>query len=452
MALALTNTATRTKETFKPIDPERVRLYVCGPTVYDRAHIGNARPFIVFDVLFRLLREIYGVDHVIYARNLTDVDDKINQRARDEGVTIDVITERTISAFHDDMAGINALTPTIEPRATRHINEMIDMISVLVDKGNAYEAEGHVLFHVPSLESYGSLSGRSTKEMVAGARVEVAPYKKDPMDFVLWKPSAEGDPGWDSPWGRGRPGWHIECSAMSAAHLGESFDIHGGGQDLVFPHHENELAQSTCAHGGQPFASVWMHNGFLQVEGQKMSKSLGNFLTIGDFLEDWPGEVLRLQMLMTHYHQPINWTSAQSKEAKAILDRWYDLVDGVEPAVDLPTDVRAALEDDLNTPLAVSHMHALADAARKGDRAAAQDLRRAMDLIGLRSLSAEAWRELGRVAKGIDPNEIDRLIAERKAARANKDFARADQIRDDLLKRGVQLKDGAEGTSWSVLP
>ncbi len=452
MPLVLNNTATRKKEAFEPLDPNRVRMYVCGPTVYDRAHIGNARPFLVFDVLFRLLRETYGDDHVIYARNLTDVDDKINARAREEGVPIDTVTERTIATFHEDMAGLNILPPTIEPRATQHIPEMIAMMEALIASGHAYEAQGHVLFHVPSHEGYGALSRRSTEEMQAGARIEVAPYKRDPMDFVLWKPSEADDPGWDSPWGRGRPGWHLECSAMSEKHLGETFDIHGGGVDLVFPHHENELAQSTCAHGGRPFARYWVHNGFLQLEGRKMSKSDGNFLTIGDFLKDWPGEVLRLQMMMSHYHQPINWTAAQTRDAKAILDRWYDLVDAVEPAPELPEDVRAALEDDLNTPLAISAMHALADKARKGDRQAAAGLGRAMALVGLRPMTAQAWAALGQAAKGIDADEVEGLIAERKAARADKNFARADQIRDQLLARGVVLKDGPEGTTWSVAP
>ncbi len=452
MALTLYDTASRTKQVFEPLDPSKVRMYLCGPTVYGRAHIGNARAMLVFDLMFRVLREIYGPDHVIYARNLTDVDDKINARAREEGVDIDVITERTISEFHADMAGLNALPPTIEPRATHHIDEMIAMITSLIDAGHAYAAEGHVLFHVPSHDGYGALSGRSTEEMQAGARVEVAPYKRDPMDFVLWKPSAPEEPGWDSPWGRGRPGWHIECSAMTEAHLGKTFDIHGGGLDLVFPHHENEMAQSTCAHGGEKFAQIWMHNGMLQLEGRKMSKSEGNFLTIDDALKDWPGEVLRLQMFMTHYHQPINWTTAQTREAKAILDKWYELVDGAEATADMPESVMAALDDDLNTPLAINAMHALADRARKGDTEAAGGLLRAMGLLGLRPMTAQAWRDLSREVKGVDASEIEGLIGERREARAAKNFARADQIRDALLARGIVLKDGPEGTTWSVAP
>ncbi len=309
MDLKLYNTLTGKKEVFTPLDADNVRMYVCGPTVYDNAHIGNARPVIVFDVLFRLLRHVYGADHVTYARNITDVDDKINARAAQEGVPINEITARTTKQFHDDIAALGVMPPDVEPRATDHIDQMKALIEQLVEKGNAYVAEGHVLFHVPSMPDYGKLSKRSLDEMEAGARVEVAPYKKDPMDFVLWKPSKEGEPGWDSPCGitePGRPGWHIECSAMSAQHLGETFDIHGGGVDLVFPHHENEIAQSRCAHGTDKMAQVWMHNGYLQVEGQKMSKSLGNFITIRDLLEEWPGEAIRLAMITTHYRQPFN--------------------------------------------------------------------------------------------------------------------------------------------------
>ncbi len=452
MTIMLTNTATRTKEALQPIDPQNVRLYVCGPTVYDRAHIGNARPIVVFDILFRLLRHVYGADHVTYARNITDVDDKINARARERGVDIDTVTATTIDQLHEDLKGLNTLEPTVEPRATRHIAEMIEIISALTDKGHAYEAEGHVLFEVSSMADYGALSGRSADEMVAGARVEVAPYKKDPMDFVLWKPSADDEPGWDSPWGRGRPGWHIECSAMAKRHLGETFDIHGGGIDLIFPHHENERAQSLCAHGGTPFANIWMHNGFLQVEGAKMAKSAGNFITIGDFLEDWPGEVLRLQMLMTHYHQPINWTQNASREAKAVIGRWIELTDGVPADGDVPEDVMAALKDDLNTPLAVTHMHRLADEARKGSAQSAAALKATMGLLGFPEWTAQAWQAAEREAKGVDPAEIEGLIAERKAAREARDFARADEIRDTLLARGIQIKDGAQGTTWTVAP
>ncbi len=451
MQLTLTNSATRKKELFEPLDPSRVRMYACGTTVYDRAHIGNARPAIVFDVLFRLLRHIYGEEHVIYVRNITDVDDKINARAREEGVSIETVTERTIKILHEDLEKLNTLEPSVEPRATRHIPEMIAMIEALIAKGNAYEAEGHVLFDVPSMPGYGALSGRSVDDMIAGARIDVAPYKKDPMDFVLWKPSSGDEPGWDSPWGRGRPGWHIECSAMSKAYLDETFDIHAGGIDLLFPHHENERAQSMCAHDGAPFAKVWLHNGFLQVEGQKMSKSLGNFLTIGDFLKDWPGEVLRLQMLMTHYRQPLNWTETASREVKGILDRWYDLTDQAEVG-EMPEGVLHALSDDLNTPLAIAEMHKLADGARHGSAEAAGALKAAMGILGLPAHTAEAWRTLTSEARAIDGDRVDALIRERNQARKERNFARADEIRDELAALGVQLKDGADGTTWTVAP
>ncbi|HEX4889175.1 MAG TPA: cysteine--tRNA ligase, partial [Alphaproteobacteria bacterium] len=367
MALKLYNSKTRSKQDFAPIDPARVRMYVCGPTVYDFAHIGNARPVVVFDTLYRLLRLNYGADHVIYARNITDVDDKINARAREENVPIADITARTTDQFHADMAALNALPPDVEPRATGHIAQMIAMIESLIARGHAYAADGHVLFHVPSMPDYGRLSGRNVKEMLAGARVEVAPYKRDEMDFVLWKPSDDQTPGWNSPWGYGRPGWHIECSAMSLAHLGETFDIHGGGIDLIFPHHENELAQSACANGPGTFARYWMHNGYLMVDGKKMSKSEGNFRTVRQLLDKAPGEALRLQILSTHYRQPFDWTDAGTREVKTVLDHWYRLVNGVTAdAAYIPATVRAALEDDLNTPLAIAEMHRLAHAAGQG--------------------------------------------------------------------------------------
>ena len=358
--LMLYNTLTRRKEVFVPLDAQNVRMYVCGPTVYDYAHIGNARPVIVFDVLFRLLRHMYGDKHVTYVRNITDVDDKINARAAEEGVPIRDLTERTAKQFHADIAALGVLPPTVEPRATEHIEEMKALIEALVANGNAYVAEGHVLFHVPSMPDYGKLSNRTLDEMAAGARVEVAPYKKDPMDFVLWKPSRPGEPSWPSPAhieARGRPGWHIECSAMAEKHLGQMFDIHGGGIDLVFPHHENEIAQSRCAHGTPVMARYWLHNGFLQVEGEKMSKSLGNFITIHDLLKDWPGEVVRFNMLRTHYRQPIDWTKKGLEESQATLDRWGEISDrlGGSLVKGLPCDtgVVEALKDDLNTPLAI---------------------------------------------------------------------------------------------------
>lgn len=355
----LWNTLTRRKEAFRPIDDRNVRMYVCGPTVYDDAHIGNARPVIVFDVLYRLLRHHYGAEHVRYVRNITDVDDKINARAAQEGVMIRDLTERTSARFHADIAALGVLAPTVEPRATEHIGEMIAIIERLIASGHAYVADGHVLFHVPSMPGYGKLSGRTLDEMIAGARVEVAPYKKDATDFVLWKPSPPELPGWESPWGRGRPGWHIECSAMSWKHLGEVFDIHGGGIDLVFPHHENEIAQTCCAFGHKVMANVWMHNGFLQVEGRKMSKSLGNFLTIRELLNDWPGDVLRFNMLQTHYRQPINWTVTRLKEGRAILKSWYGRTDMAASAPAFEGEFALALDDDLNTPRAIAALHAL---------------------------------------------------------------------------------------------
>ena len=357
--LQIYNTASRRKEEFRPIDKRHVRMYVCGPTVYDFAHIGNARPVVVFDVVYRLLKRLYP--KVTYVRNITDVDDKINARAKETGEDIRTLTERTAQQFHEDIAALGALPPDVEPRATEHIAEMIAIISELLDKGYAYHEDGHVLFHVPSMPSYGALSGHSREELIAGARVEVAPYKRDPADFVLWKPSETTLPGWDSPWGRGRPGWHIECSAMSMKYLGDSFDIHGGGRDLIFPHHENEIAQSRCAHPGSQFAKYWMHNGYLMAEGEKMSKSLGNFYTIRELLDEFPGEAIRLALLQTHYRQPLDFTKDNLRQAKQTLDRFYTALRAVaeiEPADAAAEDVIKALEDDINTPLALAALHA----------------------------------------------------------------------------------------------
>ncbi len=390
--LKLYNTLTRKKEDFRPLDAGNVRMYVCGPTVYDFAHIGNARPVIVFDVLYRLLRHLYGPEHVTYVRNITDVDDKINARAAQDYPDLQLneairrVTEKTEAQFHADMKALGALDPSVEPRATEHIAQMKAMIETLVERGCAYVAEDHVLFHVATMPDYGKLSGRSLDEMIAGARVEVAPYKKDPMDFVLWKPSKPGEPSWPSPCGiaaPGRPGWHIECSAMAAAHLGQTFDIHGGGIDLVFPHHENEIAQSRCANGTKIMAQVWMHNGFLQVEGEKMAKSLGNFVTVHKLLEDWPGEAIRLNMLMTHYRQPLNWTEAGLREAKRVLDHWYELTAEASSEGMLCADALAAIEDDLNTPKAVSALHELRQAAAHGSKPAARSLKASAQLLGL---------------------------------------------------------------------
>ena len=456
MPLVLYNTLTRRNETFAPITPGHVGMYVCGPTVYDRAHIGNARPVIVFDVLYRLLRRLYP--SVAYVRNITDVDDKINAKAKETGEPIAAITARTTRLFHDDIGELNALPPTEEPRATAHITQMIAMIERLVAKNHAYAAEGHVLFSVPSMADYGRLSGRTQDEMIAGARVEIAPYKRDPADFVLWKPSTPDLPGWDSPWGRGRPGWHIECSAMSGVYLGETFDIHGGGQDLVFPHHENEIAQSTCANG-KPFARYWMHNGYLMVEGEKMSKSLGNFFTVRDLLGQAPGEAIRLAMLATHYHQPFDWTADGLRQAKAALDRLYTALRSAadvaaEGRDDPPIEMLAALEDDLNTPRAIAHLHELAGALNKASDPAAKArakgaLLAAGDLMGVLQQDPEAWfRWHPADSQAFGEAEIAAAIAARAAARKAKDFAEADRIRKDLADKGVVLEDSSQGTTW----
>ena len=434
MTLRLFNSLTKTKEDFAPLDPKNVRMYVCGPTVYDFAHIGNARPSIVFDVLFRLLRHEFGDAHVTYVRNVTDVDDKINARAAERGISIRELTEETARIYDQDMAALNCLPPTIAPRATEHIAEMVAMIESLIASGNAYVAEGHVLFDVSSKPDYGKLSRRSLDEMLAGARVEVAPYKKNPMDFVLWKPSEPTLPGWESPWGRGRPGWHIECSAMAGKYLGETFDIHGGGIDLMFPHHENEIAQSESAHHGEPLAKIWMHNGFLQVEGEKMSKSLGNFFTIRDLLADWPGEVLRFNMLRSHYRQPIDFTLAGLRESWKTLERWYEVT---EPLADPGPDAAFfdALRDDLNTPQAIASLHQAEPLALAGG-------------LGFLGFSNVAMRIT--LKPKVDAKEIADAIVLRQKARAEKNFAESDRIRDALLARGIVLKDGPQGTTWEV--
>jgi cysteinyl-tRNA synthetase len=450
--LTLYNTLSRRKDPFTPLDATNVRLYVCGPTVYDLAHIGNARPVIVFDVLYRLLRHLYGIPHVRYARNITDVDDKIIAAAHDSGEAIRDLTERTARIFHEDVAALLCLQPDVEPRATEHLAPMIAMIEKLIASGHAYVADHHVLFSVPSMAEYGRLSGRSRDEMIAGARVEVAPYKRDPADFVLWKPSPAEQPGWESPWGRGRPGWHIECSAMSEAHLGETFDIHGGGLDLIFPHHENEIAQSVSAHGGKPFVRYWMHNGFVIVEGEKMSKSLGNFRTIRDVLGEAPGEAARYAMLMSHYRDPLDWTSDRLAEARHALDRFYlALRQETAPAAAAapPAPVLAALEDDLNTPLALAALHDILSALNKAGtpeekRRLVAELRAGGALLGLLQQDAEAWLK-GDAAEARD---IEALIAQRNAARKSRDFAAADRIRNALAMRGILLEDGPTGTTW----
>ena len=452
MELKLYDTLTREKRVFAPLDPSRVRMYVCGPTVYDFAHIGNARPVIVFDVLFRLLRHIYGPDHVTYVRNVTDVDDKINARATERGISIGELTKETYAIFHSDVQALGCLDPTHEPRATAYIEPMKELIERLLKSGHAYVAEDNVLFHVPSMKDYGKLSNRPLDEMIAGARVEVAPYKKDPQDFILWKPSKSGEPAWTSPAGvktPGRPGWHIECSAMAWKHLGETFDIHGGGIDLVFPHHENEIAQSRCAFHRPVMANYWMHNGFLQVEGEKMSKSLGNFVTIHELLKDWPGEVVRFAMLQTQYRQPINWTIAGLREAQKNLDHWYDLTADVEPGY-LCADALGALLDDLNTPKAFAALHDLRGEAAKGVKPAAASLKASAQLIGLLQLPATKWAAFRPASLSIDENKVISLIEARTAARAEKNFRESDRIRDELAAMGIVLKDSKDGTTWEI--
>lgn len=458
--LHLHNTLTRQKEEFKPLDESHIKMYVCGPTVYDFAHIGNARPVVVFDVLYRLLKQLYPNAKVTYARNITDVDDKINARAQEivkqkPGTAInDAIREITAKYekhYNEDMAALGSLKPDITPRATEHIPQMIAMIEKLIERGFAYEAEGHVLFNVPKMQGYGKLSNRNREEMIAGARVDVAPYKKDPADFVLWKPSSNDLPGWESPWGRGRPGWHIECSAMSVAHLGESFDIHGGGLDLIFPHHENEIAQSECC-TGHSFARYWMHNGYLTVEGEKMSKSLGNFFTVRDVLSKAPGEIIRLAMLMTHYRSPFDWTDNLLEQAKGLLNRLYMVTASFkgEPAAEFSREMLAALSDDMNTPLAIRHLHRLSNDiahARNEESAikAQAQLKKDASVLGLLGKTAEEWVK-GDTSAG-EAAEIDKMIAIRIDAKKAKNFAEADAIRKKLAEQGVILEDKPDGTT-----
>lgn len=457
--LMLHDTHSKAKAPFTPGDPNRVTMYVCGPTVYSRPHIGNARPAVVFDVLFRLLKHLYGADHVVYARNVTDVDDKIIQAANETGRAIGDITAETTADYHADMHALGVLDPTIEPFATQHIDEMIAFIGFLIKNGRAYEAEGHVLFNVAAHDAYGELSHRNRDDMIAGARVEVAPYKKDPADFVLWKPSTDDVPGWESPWGRGRPGWHIECSAMIEKHLGETIDIHGGGQDLVFPHHENELAQSRCAHDGAPLARVWMHNGFLSVDNDKMSKSLGNIVTVEDLLQDYDGEVIRFALLSAHYRKPLDWTADLLAQAKATLDRLYRFKDhlindhNITPkeigqAVRAATPPQAfmdALSDDLNTPKALAALSGMVEFDSAADaRKLLGEFLIAADVLGLMRQDPQSWLK----GAGGDDAEIDTLIEARNEARANKNFAESDRIRDDLAARGITLEDGPDGTKW----
>jgi cysteinyl-tRNA synthetase len=456
LTIRLYNTLKREKQDFEPINPERVTMYVCGPTVYNFAHIGNARPAILFDLLFRLLALHYK--EVVYARNITDVDDKINAIAAQLGVPIEQVSSRYIDAYHADMAALGASLPSIEPRATDHIKQMIRMIQRLLDAGHAYAAEGHVLFDIDSFENYGSLSRRDMREMVAGSRVEVAPFKKNPGDFVLWKPSVDDQPGWDSPWGWGRPGWHLECSAMAETHLGETIDIHGGGQDLIFPHHENEIAQSVCSHDGSPFARYWIHNGFVTVEKRKMSKSQGNTLVVHDLLKTYPGEVLRYLLLSGHYRQPLDWSDKELDRARRTLDRLYGVLRsasdrfGPFSADDRPSeDFLDTLRDDLNTPLALAEFNRVArDLAKAEDsdqaRKFAGELLADAELIGLLQVSPDSW--FGADSADPESEAIDALIEQRNQARAKRDFATADALRDRLTAMGIVLEDADGITRW----
>ena len=454
----LYNTLTGSKTEFVPLNPDNIGIYVCGPTVYDYAHIGNARPVIVFDVLVRLFRHLYGDKKVTYVRNITDVDDKIIDAHQRTGESISELTSRTIRAFQNDMSELGNKAPDIEPRATDHIVEMQEMISLLIRKGNAYEKDGHVLFDVSTNSTYGKLSHRNLDELIAGARVEVAPYKKNPSDFVLWKPSEANQPGWSSPWDQenhpGRPGWHIECSAMSQKYLGDTFDIHAGGVDLVFPHHENEMAQSQCANGLDSFAKIWMHNGFLTIEGEKMSKSIGNIVSVRDLLKENSGETIRLCMLMTHYRQPINWTTKSMKQAKKTLDGWYSSLkefEGKGQKTEVPKKFIKALADDLNTPRAISILHELSSEQKKRPSQQNRDnLIAAGNLLGFFNFTPQEWFDSNEKnnSSEIDALAVEKKILERDKAREAGDFSRADKLRNELTKLGVVLEDGPNGTKW----
>ena len=462
-SIVLYNSLTRRKEQLETLHPDRVGMYVCGPTVYNLAHIGNARPAVIFDVLARLLRLFYS--DVTYVRNITDVDDKINAASVETGEKIGVITERFTTAYHQDMAALNIAQPDAEPRVTDHIEQIVNMIESLVEREHAYLAEGHVLFDIKSFPEYGELSGRSTDDMIAGARVEIAPYKRDPMDFVLWKPSTPELPGWESPWGRGRPGWHIECSAMSESHLGETIDIHGGGRDLIFPHHENEIAQSICAHGGSPYCRMWVHNGFVTVEGQKMSKSLGNVLLVRDLLDEAPAEAIRLALLSTHYRAALDWTTVRLDEAKRTLVKWYRALelcstDSLSDEAVPDNEVVSALCDDLNTSVVFARIHQLVgDLGQSSDAVEQAKLKHTIvasaDVLGLlqqdptTALAALTASSLKR--NDIDAVWIEQRIEDRRLARLNKDFEQADNIRDELSAAGIRIEDSADGTTWHPL-
>ena len=448
------DTYSNTKKLFTPLDASNVRMYVCGATVYDYAHVGNARPVIVFDIVYRMLQFKYGSDHVTYVRNITDVDDKIIEASNSLNEDINTLTKRTIDYFHDDADYVGALQPNVEPKATDHILEMIDIIEKLIEKNHAYEADGNVLFAVNTFDNYGNLSGKSLEDLIAGARVEVADYKKNPADFILWKPSKANEPGWDSPWGKGRPGWHIECSAMSEKYLGQSFDIHGGGQDLTFPHHENEIAQSESCNN-KKFANFWMHNGFLSIEGEKMSKSLGNFITINELKDKYQGEVIRFNMMLTHYRQPLNWTEKSLQDSKKTLDKWYKILGACNKSLASKNELISnkmlnALADDVNTPQAIAELHQLYKAANDGDTEALEIFYNSCQFLGILISDYSSWSSWQSKIIDIDENLINELIEKRNEARRAKDFAEADRIRDELLNLSVILEDKDNETTWKL--
>ena len=451
MTLHLYDTFSKSKREFRPIDPNNVRMYVCGPTVYDYAHVGNARPVIVFDTLFRIMRHSYGVDHVTYVRNITDVDDKIIEAANSNKEDISSLTSRTIKYFNDDASYIGALNPTVEPKATDHINEMVEMIETLIVKGFAYEVDGNVLFSSSKYDQYGKLSGKNIDELIAGARVDIEDFKKESSDFILWKPSKDNEPGWESPWGKGRPGWHIECSAMSKKYLGDTFDIHGGGQDLIFPHHENEIAQSECCHE-KKFANYWLHNGFLTVEGNKMAKSDGNFITVNELKDRYHGEVIRLAMLMTHYRQPLNWTENSLLESKKILNKWFSFFSDIEISKEdeeiVDEHILSALKDDINTPKAISELHQLFKNCSKEDSLSIQKFLNSARLLGLMLCSPKEWMEWNGRENNLDEIKINELIEKRNLLRDQGNYNDADKIRSQLDELGIILEDKDGKTSW----
>jgi len=445
MTLKISNTLTRTKENFIPIDEKNIRIYVCGPTVYDYPHVGNARPLIVFDLLFRLLSKIYPKSKITYVRNITDIDDKIIDASIKSKISIQDLTSKVTKDFHDDCNYLGCLSPTVEPKATEHLSEMINLVQKLIQNGFAYESNEHVYFQVSKFKKYGNLSNKKIEELISGSRVEISDNKKEPGDFVLWKPSKENEPSWDSPFGKGRPGWHLECSAMSEKYLGNHFDIHGGGLDLIFPHHENEIAQSVCANNNEKFSNYWLHNGYVTVEKQKMSKSLGNFITINQLKKNYNGQVVRLAMLSTHYTQPFDWNENILEVSKKRLDKWYEFYS--EDDEDIGEENLKFLLDDLNTPLMISNIHELYKKAKSGDSLSAKQLSSSCKILGLFNQNFDEWKSFKKIGK-ITPEEIEKFILKRNEARSKKDFKTSDEIRDLLVSKGVLIKDKDGNTTW----